>query len=94
MSLPDLITRNGASTQGQAQAAPEPALEQRVSCGCRGRSRGDDSENGFFSLCCHSAAESCASEGLPTHQQSVASAGPCLAAINFGHTEGFGGFFC
>lgn len=48
---------------------------------------GDDSENGFFSLCCHSAAESSASDGLPTHQPSVA--GPCLSAINFGHTEGF-----
>lgn len=55
---------------------------------------GDDSENGFFSLCCHSAAESSASDGLPTHQQSVAGTGPCLNAINFGHTEGFGGFFC
>lgn len=54
---------------------------------------GDDSENGFFSLCCHSAAESSASDGLPTHQQSVAGTGPCLNAINFGHTEGFGGFF-
>lgn len=91
MSLPDLITRNEARAQGQAQDAPEPALEQRLSSGCRGR--GDYSENGFFSLCCHSAAESCASHGLPTHQQSGASTGPCLTAIDFGHTEGFWGFF-
>lgn len=90
MSLPDLITRNEASTQGQVQDAPEPALQQRVSCGCRGRSRGGWFWKWlfqFFRLCCHSAAESCASDGLPTHQQSAASNGPCLAAINFGHTE-------
>lgn len=57
---------------------------------------GDDSENGFFSLCCHSAPESSASDGLPIHHQSVASTGPYLNAINFGHTGRFlvWVFFC